>query len=327
MVGAGAVPVERVDMRTAETENAVSAVKSVVVDHRARISVTSCERLHVEVRSASAAGLGADLLRFSGISYSADGVPSDSLLVAQLIVGKGNIAIGGLDVPVVPGNPILVPPNTGWTASMHDMVYALVRFPRAQLAEHAADLCDMSDTVLRFHAAAPVAGTQAFWNNHCAYLYRQLIESGTRSMNPLVLQGLKRSTAAILLATFPNTTMTAAYVPDPAPAPSAVVRRAVEFIDGHAAQPVTLAEIAEHARVTPRALQAAFRRHLDTTPLGYLRRVRLENAHHDLKSSDPTDGATVRSIAADWGFTHPARFAAQYRTVYGVSPSHTLRGR
>ncbi|WP_051179957.1 helix-turn-helix transcriptional regulator [Nocardia concava] len=312
-------------MRTTETEDAVLVVKSLVVDHHAKITVTSPERIHVEVRSVTAEGLGADLLRFSGIGYQADGEPSDSLLAAQLVVGRGRINVAGQDLPVVSGNPILVPAHSTWSADMHDMVYALVRLPLAQLGEHAADLCDMSGGRLRFHALTPVAGTQTFWNNHCAYLHRQLVASGVKAINPLVLQGLKRLTAATLLTTFPNTTMTVAYLSEPAPAAPAVVRRAVDFIDGHAAEPVTLARIAEHARVTPRALQAAFRRHLHTTPLAYLRRVRLENAHRDLQTSDPTQGATVRSIAEQWGFTHQARFAAWYREVYGVQPSRTLR--
>ncbi|PRC60869.1 AraC family transcriptional regulator, partial [Mycobacterium sp. ITM-2017-0098] len=41
------------------------------------------------------------------------------------------------------------------------------------------------------------------------------------------------------------------------------------------------------ADVTPRAIQYAFREHLNTTPLEYLRRVRLERAHQELKSADP----------------------------------------
>ena len=41
------------------------------------------------------------------------------------------------------------------------------------------------------------------------------------------------------------------------------------------------------AHVTIRAVQLAFRRHLDTTPADYLRRVRLDRARHDLIAADP----------------------------------------
>ena len=76
--------------------------------------------------------------------------------------------------------------------------------------------------------------------------------------------------------------------------------------------------------MTPRAVQLAFRRHLDTTPLAYLRRVRLHHAHQGLAQASPRNGTTVTAIAYRWGFTSPSRFAAAYRAVYGVSPSDTL---
>jgi transcriptional regulator GlxA family with amidase domain len=93
----------------------------------------------------------------------------------------------------------------------------------------------------------------------------------------------------------------------------------------HAGQPVTMPEVAAAAGVTARALQYAFRRHYDTTPTGYLRRVRLERAHRQLQAADPATGATIGEIARRWGWASPANFAAAYRKHFGVAPSHTLR--
>jgi transcriptional regulator GlxA family with amidase domain len=84
------------------------------------------------------------------------------------------------------------------------------------------------------------------------------------------------------------------------------------------------AEIAAAAGVTIRAVQLAFRRHLDTTPLGYLRRVRLDYAHRQLAAADPQH-ESVTAVAYRWGFANSSRFAAYYRQAYGVLPSHTLR--
>jgi transcriptional regulator GlxA family with amidase domain len=108
--------------------------------------------------------------------------------------------------------------------------------------------------------------------------------------------------------------------------PLTAARRAAEFIDSHAGRPLTLADIAAQAGVTPRALQYAFRRHYDAAPMSYLRRVRLERAHAELQAADPAAGHTVAAIARRWGFARPDRFAVAYRAVYGRPPSHTLRG-
>jgi transcriptional regulator GlxA family with amidase domain len=100
---------------------------------------------------------------------------------------------------------------------------------------------------------------------------------------------------------------------------------ALRHLSAHAEQPVTATEIAAVAGVTARALQYAFRRHHDTTPTGYLRRVRLERAHQQLQAADPMTDATVRDIARRWGWANPATFATAYRKHYGVSSGHTLR--
>ncbi|MEV5983201.1 helix-turn-helix transcriptional regulator [Streptomyces sp. NPDC052114] len=100
------------------------------------------------------------------------------------------------------------------------------------------------------------------------------------------------------------------------------LQRAIGFIHAHTQQPLTLADIAAAAHVTSRALQYAFA-HIDTTPMTYLRDVRLTRAHTDLQHASPgTD--TVTDIALRWGFAHPGRFAGYYRAAYGVSPSTTL---
>jgi transcriptional regulator GlxA family with amidase domain len=133
---------------------------------------------------------------------------------------------------------------------------------------------------------------------------------------------------AALLTSFPNTAIDA-LAGRPAPgtgvAGPAVIRRAVEYIDEHAAEDIGLAEVAAAARIGARGLQAAFRRHRDQTPLGYLREVRMERAHRDLQAADPTRGDQVAAIAARWGFTHPGRFSVDYRQRYGRSPRQTLR--
>jgi AraC-like DNA-binding protein len=103
------------------------------------------------------------------------------------------------------------------------------------------------------------------------------------------------------------------------------LRRALAFIDEHAGDPITLDEIAAAARLSPRGVQAAFRRHLDTTPLSYLRSVRMERAHRDLQGAEPGDGVRVAALAAKWGFTHLGRFAVDYRRRFGTYPSQTLR--
>ncbi|GAA0436914.1 hypothetical protein Acor_50430 [Acrocarpospora corrugata] len=111
--------------------------------------------------------------------------------------------------------------------------------------------------------------------------------------------------------------------PRPAALPK-VVRRAMEFIEGHAHLPLTTSGIAGAVAVSSRSLQEGFRAHCGLTPMAYLRQVRLARVHDELRTADPAR-TTVTTVAARWGFLHQGRFAAQYRERYGLPPSETLR--
>jgi AraC-like DNA-binding protein len=107
------------------------------------------------------------------------------------------------------------------------------------------------------------------------------------------------------------------------PRPRAI-RAAIEVIESEAHQPLTVSALAERSYVSVRSLQQGFRAHIGTTPMAYLRQVRLRRAHHDLRDSDPSID-TVASVAFRWGFTNLGRFAAAYAAQYGENPAVTLR--
>ncbi|QEM45057.1 helix-turn-helix transcriptional regulator [Mycolicibacterium grossiae] len=142
---------------------------------------------------------------------------------------------------------------------------------------------------------------------------------------PLVLSAAARLLAATTLAAFPNTVTDGEPHRDRGQHRQPVhVRRAIDYIHEHAGTDIGISDVAAAVCVTPRALQYVFRRHLDTTPMAYLRTVRLSRAHDDLLRADRS-AATVTSIAARWGFAHTGRFAVLYREAYGQSPHVTLR--
>jgi transcriptional regulator GlxA family with amidase domain len=110
----------------------------------------------------------------------------------------------------------------------------------------------------------------------------------------------------------------------PASCPASQIKAAVDAIEAHPERPFTVSALAEVAAVSVRTLQHGFQRHLDMSPMTYLRQVRLARAHQDLSDCGP-DQVTVTHIAHKWGFGHVSRFAAAYRRRYGVGPSTTLR--
>jgi AraC-like DNA-binding protein len=150
--------------------------------------------------------------------------------------------------------------------------------------------------------------------------------AATAATRPLLASSLTQLLAAATLTTFPNTAVLEPTIEDSHDAHPPTVRRACTFIDENAHREVTTAEIAAAADVTIRTVQLAFKRHLETTPLAYLRRVRLERAHQQLLDAAP-DSVSIADVAATWGFASHSHFTAAYRTAYGRRPSQTLRQR
>lgn len=102
------------------------------------------------------------------------------------------------------------------------------------------------------------------------------------------------------------------------------IRAAVQIIEEEAHLPLTLSSIAKRSHVSVRTLQQGFQHHLGTSPMAYLREVRLRRAHQALLESDPAT-VTVASVAYRWGFSNLGRFAAAHAARYRELPAKTLR--
>lgn len=173
---------------------------------------------------------------------------------------------------------------------------------------------------------ALAAGTaaQARW---LALLRMMLACTGEHGVpaSPLLLRQLEETAALFLLTEVPHSRSALLQGEPPAIAPRHV-RRAEDFIRAHAAEPLTLTDIAAAAGVSVRALTEGFRKVRQSTPMACLREQRLVEVREALLRAGPQD--TVAAIASDWGFGNLGRFAGDYRRRFGEAPSQTLqRGR
>jgi AraC-like DNA-binding protein len=101
------------------------------------------------------------------------------------------------------------------------------------------------------------------------------------------------------------------------------LREALEWLKLRLDKPIVLDDLAAAAGVRPRTLEAQFRLHLGTTPMGWVRKTRLARARQQLLAS--REEANVTDIALANGFTELGRFSARYRQAFGELPSETLK--
>lgn len=102
------------------------------------------------------------------------------------------------------------------------------------------------------------------------------------------------------------------------------VRKAEEYLRDHLREDVTIEDLARVTRVSTRSLFYGFRRWRDTTPMAYLKKLRLDVARETLRSAART-GASVTDVATAVGFFHLSRFSSEYKARFGEPPSVTLR--
>lgn len=100
------------------------------------------------------------------------------------------------------------------------------------------------------------------------------------------------------------------------------ISQAQEFIEAHLAEALSVEQIAQAIHVSPRRLFLGFQKHLQKSPMQYIRDLRFERAHRSLLQ---TDHRSVTEIAYAWGFSHLSRFSQEYKQRYGCLPSEHRR--
>jgi AraC-like DNA-binding protein len=319
------VPVEQLELATADPDEIAALVSQIYVEHTARFRRRGPVRIDSGARAALAGPLAAGLMHWTSFDYNADCNPTGEFVGALCHAGTGVATAGRDEVGFGPGDGFMPPPDRPYRMDMRQNVSTLIRVPRSVAGELAEQHSGLPAGQLRFESMAPVSPSAlGLWSRTMTLVCRQLLGSGVREVSLLYVQEMTRLGAAALLETFPSNAMT--YDPrGPGRVPPAAARRAAAFIDASAGQPLTTTDIAAQAGVTPRALQYAFRRHYGITPTGYLRQVRLERAHTELREADPAAGLTVAEVARRWGWISASHFTALYRRQYGQLPSRTLQ--
>jgi AraC-like DNA-binding protein len=284
------------------------------------------ERQGIRLTQMSAGRVRLDHNKFA-MRFDIDASALDVLVFGELKAGLVRFGSDRDDRYYRPGQVFFsAQPEHPYTATMDGTEVELVIIDPTLPSQVANAAPGRAPQPVRFTGHEAVSANAARqWRATYAHVRATLLaQPDDAAAQPLFASSAARLLVAVALATFPNNAVTDPTAEDRRDAHPATLRRAVAFIDEHAHEDISIADIAAAAHVTIRAVQLAFRRHMDTTPTQYLRRVRLAHAHRDLTMGDP-ERESVTAVAVRWGFAGASRFAAQYRQAYGALPSHTLR--
>jgi AraC-like DNA-binding protein len=94
------------------------------------------------------------------------------------------------------------------------------------------------------------------------------------------------------------------------------IGRAIDFIQTHLGDHVSVAEITRQAGFSERQLQRKFLRMFGITMQQFIIQSRVHAAINELVHSD----RTIAEIAAQFGFTHQSAFTKQFHEIIGIPP-------
>jgi AraC-like DNA-binding protein len=196
------------------------------------------------------------------------------------------------------------PPGVSWTyRSLYVppglMERVMAEYPRGTRASRwpAADVIrdpEVTGLLLRFHRLSEAPGPDALEREAC--LAEGLALLGGRHAGP------PRAAGA------------------PGQEPRAV-RVAEEFLHDHAAENVTLTDLARHAGLAPSYLCRVFLRATGMTPHGYQVQVRVRRARTLLLAGRP-----IAEAATEAGFWDQAHLTRHFKRTMGLSPGRYVAG-
>jgi AraC-like DNA-binding protein len=103
-----------------------------------------------------------------------------------------------------------------------------------------------------------------------------------------------------------------------------VMRRLEEAVMANPEQPLYMAELSAQVGASYWTLRDCCLEYLGMSPKRYLWLRRMHLARRALRTAD-AERTTVTEIASDYGFWEFGRFSVAYRSLFGESPSTTLK--
>ncbi|NPT55491.1 helix-turn-helix domain-containing protein [Paraburkholderia elongata] len=159
----------------------------------------------------------------------------------------------------------------------------------------------------------------------CASL-RQLLDDGAANGAPLSSFARNNLQASVLASLFDVGALPAGeQVEMPTRGRrQSIVSEAREYVLANRDRAINVPELCERLYVSRRTLQYCFQDVLGMAPATYLRAIRLNGARRDLCNASHAS-RSVQDVAAAWGFWHLSQFATDYRKLFGMRPSDTLK--
>lgn len=245
---------------------------------------------------------------------------TDDYLLQFPLSNELNVGIGDKEYTVRPGHGIIIPPgekvrrvnSPGW-CMVFGLRGTLIR-KRMENRRYKA-----SKQVLRFEPLVTAAAREV-----CDFgmLVVEAVDRDVVRPHSCLVQTLENSLVDLLLELQPhNFSRNLASLN--LSRTTIRTERITHCIEQQLTTQFTVQQLANIAQCSVRTLQVDFREMYGMSPLQFIRNRRLARARDLLLSG--RQHLTISKVVSEVGYSHQARFAAEYKRLFGESPSVTLR--
>ncbi|WEX73882.1 AraC family transcriptional regulator [Sinorhizobium numidicum] len=241
------------------------------------------------------------------------------------VSGAMEIAAGRTQLLSTPGTGVVGDISRFEKLTLHaDRSHIGVAFDKAAMVSHLSELLDFPvlDRIDLFTTIGTNSGIGARVASVATFLWNCLEAEDGDNVPPAAIERLFEAMVIMILESVPHN-YTSRLKRSASPAMPRNLKRAIEYMVAHMSQPLTVSDIAREAGTSVRSLQTAFQQFKETTPLTYLRQMRLDGVRKAL--SDGANSLPIAEVARNWGFSHLGRFSAVYYNAFGETPSETVK--
>ncbi len=250
----------------------------------------------------------------------------DLILMQVLMRGSAQFQQGSAQANAVPSQMVLLETvarsHKRWCGPTQLLI---VRLSRSRLERIVADETGVSIGEPLSFGVLQVLDLQSvstLWN-YIVTICRDLSESHP-CFDGHVGRLAERTLALLLLNAVPNNYRWAFAGRSLGSAAPYYVRRVENYIKEHARSPISSDDLVAVGGVSARSIYQGFRRFRSTTPMGYLKMVRLELARDALCKGRDKGPNSVTEAAVAAGYTNLSQFSRDYKDRFRESPSQTL---
>lgn len=307
---------------TRDVDEAAAVLSSEYSPHQLSIGGRQ-QRFHARHLADGFNGMSVHILSYGADVRAAAQPLKDYVLLSRVLKGRYRIMSAEGERVLAKGETVTLDPFTPYTMDfLDDCELMQVRIDQGAWFDALNVMQGASDPrSIRFSLTQT---PDVALRNRCVSLMNLIshdaIPQDWAGKSPLIGKQLIQLAVAVMLDCPTHVAKTLTSVSDT----SAVVAKALRFINLNCREEIGVAEIARAVKMSPRGLQYAFQKELSFSPMSALREARLRGAYDELQAKS-TDEVSVTEVALAWGFSNLGRFAQEFYRRFDRKPSQVLR--